>query len=105
MDIECLIQEAFLLCHPEPCWQIVLPSQKRMKCKGPSWFHRERLSCPSEGADELREGRSVLGEGFFYYKNRNNTLLFLPKERKFTEPSGFLNALLGLCVEEEMLQL
>lgn len=52
-----------------------------------------------------REGRSVLGEGFFCYKNRNNGLLFLPKERKFTEPWGCLNALLGLCVEEEMLQL
>lgn len=34
VDIKCLIHEAFLLCHPEPPWQTVLPSKKTNKMKG-----------------------------------------------------------------------
>lgn len=31
LGVKCLIQKAFLLCHPEPPWQICLPSKNRMK--------------------------------------------------------------------------
>lgn len=53
LDMKCLIHKAFLLGHPEPPWQICLPSKKRTEEREVSWLHREWLCHPSEFTDEL----------------------------------------------------
>lgn len=87
LDKKCLIHKAFLLCHPEPPWQICLPSKKRTEGREVSWLHREWLCHPSEFADELSEDEGFWERSFFVIRMKQWTL-FIPEESRVPKPLG-----------------
>lgn len=105
LDIKCLIHEAFLLRHPEPLWQTVLPSKKITKWKEASWLYGVGSVCV------VLNSLMSLGKGVFW---ESSFVTWALKERtpvcpRGEESRGALGscpkALLGLQVGERPVQL